>query len=262
MHRRTRILAAAGLALAPVMCAPGAFADDDRLGISADGVSFSDSINAPLFDPRIRWIPGNSEITTFYVRNQSDDAGDVAVKVTRADQRDPLFASDALLIDARPAGGAWTPIVAGDTPAVIDLTRVRAGDVVSLDVRARMRNSAPNTAMRLDADASFVVRLTDASAVLDVNEGIGDGGPGDGGLGDGGPGDGGGGGLQDGFVGTPDGTGDRDDDLSDDADAGGFLPGTGSDIPLGLSWLGLALTGAGAFLITRRRQDRAEVRRG
>ncbi len=234
----TRVLTASGLALLPVLAPAVARADDARLGLSDDGVHFTDALTRPLFDTDLRWVPGDVRTSTFYVRNQSTDAGDLDLSLVRGSEQGDLFAADALVVDARADTGAWTPVQSGQSSQVVDLAEVAPGTVIPVQVRVRMPASAPNDTMILAADLGFRVRLTDATAVLDDSGTIGDGGS----VGNGGSGN--------------DGSIPGTDDVDETTAGAGSLPSTGLELPRGLAWLGLVLTGAGAFLVARSRTDR------
>ncbi|WP_125778181.1 hypothetical protein [Antribacter gilvus] len=68
-------LAAAGVLAAGCVLAPGAAATadvpDGAVGLSVDGVTWTHRLEAELFDPSLRWVPGHTEDATLWVRNQS-----------------------------------------------------------------------------------------------------------------------------------------------------------------------------------------------
>ena len=45
----------------------------DEIGLSSDGFSWGSTLPQPLFDPAFRWVPGDRETASFWVRNQSGD---------------------------------------------------------------------------------------------------------------------------------------------------------------------------------------------
>src|SRR5688500_5683454 len=74
MLRTISIAAAILLTATPAVAA-------DEIGLSSDGGSWSSTLAQPLFDPAFRWVPGDHETASFWVRNESDDSAllDVAI---------------------------------------------------------------------------------------------------------------------------------------------------------------------------------------
>ncbi|MCW2815595.1 MAG: hypothetical protein JWN84_3050 [Nocardioides sp.] len=247
------MLATSALALS----AAPAHAEGEPLGLSYDSVTWSDSLGVPLFDPDVRWVPGDVRTARFFVRNQQPDAGDLSVVIERAAQRD-LVDSGWLAISARAGSQPWTTVSDGGRHQLVDRDRLRPGVPLEVVVRVAMNVAAPNRTMVLSTDLDFTVSLTDSDAVLDAGEGAGDGVDGEGGAvidlgGDGAvePEDSG----PVAAGGAPDAAG-LDPVVA--GNSGDFLPGTGSEVPPWLPPLGLALLGTGTYLVVRRRDRDAD----
>lgn len=208
----------AGLLLATILAvlAPTAAHADDHLALSSDGVHWQDSLDTPLFDSGVQWVPGDVRTASFHVRNRSTDAGDLDVAIARTESAD-LVGSGYLTVSARAGDGPWTTLDDSGVRSLVDDTEIAAGSDVRVALRVALSVNAPNGSMLLATDLDFRVRLTDASAT-------------------------------------------RPDGNDGDVDGGlGVLPDTGAAVREALLWLAVALTGAGAFLMTRRRVRRMEI---
>ena len=97
MLRAIVIVAAILLAAAPAIAA-------DEVGLSSDGVSWGSALSEPLFDPAFRWVPGDRETASFWVRNESSDAAllDVAILGSSVDA---LMETGDLSVTVAVAGG-------------------------------------------------------------------------------------------------------------------------------------------------------------
>lgn len=215
--RRAAVLTA--VCALPVLLVAPAHADGE-LGLSYDGTTWHESLSRPLFDPDVRWVPGDVRTARFFVRNQSDDAGTMTLDVARV-RRTALVDSGYLRISARSGHDPWTSLEDGDVSTLIDDVLVSAGRPVPVEVRVAMGSQAPNGTMVLATDLDFRVALRDAEVVSGVSENA------------------------DGTDGT-DGTGGT---------GGTLLPDTGAPFPPWLPVLGFGLLGAGTWLVVRRRRD-------
>lgn len=198
-----------------VLVVPAAAAHaSNELGLSYDGQQWSGALKRPLFDPQVRWVPGDVRTARFYVRNQADSWGDLTISVEDV-RRDVLTETGRLDIAARVGTGTWTEISAPGTHLLADTDDVPSGTVVPVDVRVALEDVAPNSTMVLGSDLDFSVTLTDSRA--------------GGHTGNGGDGDGDHGGSID-------------------------LPGTGAGFSATELALGLLLLTGGALLMARRRR--------
>lgn len=142
MSRAGRVLLA--LAAAMTLGVPAAHGADD-VGVSTDGVTWSDGLDAPLFDPAVRWVPGDSRVASLYVRNQGPTGASVTIEARSVDA-DALLADDDVQLRARAGGGGWVPLRNGVSSARLTEQTVVPGDVV-----------------RVEVDATFDPRATDAT---------------------------------------------------------------------------------------------------
>jgi LPXTG-motif cell wall-anchored protein len=212
---------------------------DDEIGLSADGSSWTDGLDEPLFDPDVRWVPGDSRTETFFVRNQGPTGAAMTIEARSAD-RDELLADDEIALRARAAGGTWVPLQNGAASARLTDAVIERGGVVRVDVNATFDPASSNQSQVKRLALDFRVVLADA---------VGTDGEGDADA------DGGGGGDID---------VDSDSDGGAGADAGssggeatGALPDTGASTSRWILLLGTASVVAGAIAL-RRRDDTKE----
>lgn len=187
----TRLLLGLLLALAATgtLASPAHAADE--LGLSRDGTSWSGSLDEPLFDPAFRWVPGDEEIESFFVRNQSSDAGELEIDLLGTPV-DSLLETGDLEVATRVEGGRWVGVSeTGYQP--LSRARVAAGDSRRVDVRVRFDEASTNQSQETRLAFDFRVRLSQAL-------------PGDGSDGDAGD----------------------DGDADGDTDGSGVLPATGA----------------------------------
>lgn len=211
--------------LLPVLLAAPAHADSE-LGFSVDGRQWQPRLTDPLFDPALRWVPGDVRTARFLVRNEAPDTGAMTVDVVRA-RRTSLIESGFLRVTARAGDGPWTPLDDGDVSRLVDDHLVDSGRPVAVQVRVAMDADAPNGTMVLSTDLDFRVTLRDALAVSSGGSGGSGENPGPGGT----------------------------DVLGDRGGPGGTIPDGGSSVPPWLPPLALGLVGAGTWLVVRRRVD-------
>lgn len=149
----------------PVGSATPARADETVIGLSPDGVHWSGSLARPLFDPAVRWVPGDVRTARFWVRNQHPDAGDLTVDLERV-RRAELLDSGWLDVSARAGAAPWTAVHDGGGLAeLLDADDLASGDPVRVEVRVRMGRDAPNGTMVLSTDLDLRVTIVDADAV-------------------------------------------------------------------------------------------------
>lgn len=235
--RRRIAVALAGCAV--LVAAPAAHAADE-IGLSTDGVRWTPSLTEPLFDPEVRWVPGDVRTARFFVRNERPDNGDLTISIDRV-VRDDLLDTGMLAISARAGDQPFTTVTSSGTFKLVEQDRLRSGVALPVEVRVAMAGSAPNQTMVLGTDLDLTVTLTDSDAVLDESGGVDS-------VVDG---------VQSNGSGSGNGSGKGDDSGSEGADdevnSGAFLPGTGNDVPPWLPPLALLLLGSGTYLVVRHR---------
>ncbi len=232
----TALVVAACLLLVSGSVAASASASDSdsvqvtpkALQLSLDGVTWTDSISTPLFDPRVRWVPGDVRTAEFFVRNSKPELGDLSVVLDRP-MTEALYDTGSLSIAVRVGAGVWSEVEAGDRRVLVDEASVDPADALSVQLRASMDFDAPNQTMVLDTDLDLTLRLTQDGVVADATS------------------DGGSHGV------SPDET-PTGQDTSNDTTRGD-LPDTGSSLRPWILPLALLLLGAGAVLVARRTDD-------
>ena len=138
----------------------GAAHADGNVGLSLDGHSWASELRQPLFDPAFRWVLGDTETRSFWVRNQGPTAASMRIALRTTDP-DRLVAREDLRIDARVWGGSWTSLAGGADQALTD-EAIPEGDRVRLDLRVVFVPGATNPTEREHLPSGFVVRLTQA----------------------------------------------------------------------------------------------------
>ncbi|MFT4188474.1 MAG: hypothetical protein QM621_07805 [Aeromicrobium sp.] len=190
----------------------------EEIGVSRDGVTWSQTLPTPLFDPSVRWVPGDVRTSTFYVRNDGSSAAYLTVAARGADD-DRLLADDDIALRARVAGGDWTPLENGASGIALTEQSIARGEVAEIDVEAAFAWESANQSQTKQLALRFDVRLTAAEAS-----------------------DGGG----------------VDPDEGDPDDSGlvaGLLPRTGAGVTLWSALTGLVLLLVGSRLTRRRAEE-------
>ena len=138
------------LVLAPVT--PGhAQAQVSQLGVSLDGHTYYNSVSRPLFDPDRRWVPGDTESVSVWVRNLSADDAGLTVQVE--DER----GSGRLLSDLQLTSRA------DDAPLVVNGSQTyqvgAGGRPVQLDLTLTLPAESTNNTQQLRASFRLEVAL-------------------------------------------------------------------------------------------------------
>lgn len=142
------------VAAAAVLLATPAAADPGRIGLSADGRTWAPTLPAPLFDPNLRWVPGDRRVATFWVRNESGDPADLTIEIVGVGD-DSLLRTGDLTVAARPDGGTWREVSHVGTRRLASEVaappgRARRVDVaVTLDADSTNRSMTRSVALRM-----------------------------------------------------------------------------------------------------------------
>jgi hypothetical protein len=201
---------------------PSAAVAAGELGLSSDGVSWAPNLPEPLFDPAFRWVPGDRETASFWVRNQSD--GPAVLDVTMLGSAiDSLIRTGDLTVRVVAESGAAGSTSTTGRHTLVQSVPVAKGQSERIDVTVDFDRASTNVSEVKNLNLSFDVQLTE-----DIAAGNG-------------------------------GTDDSDDDSDDrDSDRDGGLPGTGGTwwwmLPLGA-----AVTTAGAALAGAARKGRSHA---
>ncbi|HWJ82690.1 MAG TPA: LPXTG cell wall anchor domain-containing protein [Nocardioides sp.] len=136
---------------------------DDQVGLSPDGQHWTDQLRRPLFDADQKWVPGDSEVRSFYVRDDGPTDARMTVQVLLRDA-DSLIPLDDVELSARAHRGRWRALdVVGSGTALLQAP-LADGETVRVDLRARLRWAAKNDAQTGRLPLDLVVTLTQASA--------------------------------------------------------------------------------------------------
>ncbi len=128
----------------------------DGISVSRDGRTWAPALPSPLFDDAVRWVPGDTRVARFFVRNDSGMPSEMQVDFvsTRIDE---LVRVGDLEVSARVDGGPWGSVDAAQTQELADAT-VAAGGVRTVEVRVTLPSDSPNLTQILDL--AFEVRVT------------------------------------------------------------------------------------------------------
>lgn len=194
----------------------------DEVLVSNTGADFSRNLSQPLFDPALRWVPGDVRSATFFVKNNGDDPAALTLSVLD-DEAGRLLESGALDLRVSSGRTRWSTDPTSAGRGRKSRTVLGRGGSLPVTVRVAFNPRAANPTQALTSELRIRIGLTQTGR-YGVDPGTS-------------PGD------------TTNGT-DRDPRA---ATPGGLLPGTGA--PAGLSWLlllGSILLGTGFALVARR----------
>jgi hypothetical protein len=215
------ILLAATMAAVPTAAQAG-----DRVGLSTDGVTWAATLSPPLFDPNFRWVPGDRQESSFWVRNQSTDDATLDIAVLGS-AIDALMETGDLDVEVRAGNGPWQGTNHVGRQSLVSSMKVDPGQQMKITVAIALDSASMSESESKTVDLRFDVQLTQAL-----------------------PGSDGRGGRD-----RSDSDSDGDDRSDDDRHFG--LPGTG-----GAPWWALPLGGAtavaGASLISGTRRGRRD----
>ncbi len=171
------VRAFAGLLALLLLLAPtAASAQDARIGLSSDGVTWVGSLDAPLFDPGFTWVPGDEQVRSFYVRNQSVDPAVLSVEILGRSS-DSLIETGDLAVSARGGDGPWTQTTAPGTHVLVSSVDASTGDPRRIDVQVAFDPASTNVSQvrQLDLDLRVTLRQVgigdDGSGVLPTTGG-------------------------------------------------------------------------------------------
>lgn len=158
-----RSVVLAVLAAVVVTTTAGGARADGELGLSWDGRTWKSDLQGSLFDPAIRWVPGDRRTSDFFIRNQATDGAELTIAVESAD-RDDLLRHDDIALTARVDDGAWVDLERVDQGYRLTERPVRASEVARVQVRAAFDPASTNQSQRDDLRMRFQVTLSDARA--------------------------------------------------------------------------------------------------
>lgn len=135
----------------------------EELGLSWDGRNWSDTLPGSLFDPRIRWVPGDVRTEEFHVRNQADESGDLTISVAATDP-DSLLRDEDIVLAARVDRGAWVRFENTAGWFRLQRSELAAGGQNRVQVRASFDPGSGNESQADRLSLRFLVTLSDARA--------------------------------------------------------------------------------------------------
>ena len=141
----------------------GPAAADEEIGLSRDGVAWTSRLTQPLFDSAVRWVPGDSRTSTFYVRNQAVDDARLTVDVLGS-RIDALLETGDLTVSARADRGEWRSVTGTGTRRLVSTIAAESRDPVRLDVRVDLDAASPNGSQTLRLDVDLRIRLAQSTA--------------------------------------------------------------------------------------------------
>ncbi|MCW2753001.1 MAG: hypothetical protein JWQ32_412 [Marmoricola sp.] len=153
-----------------------------ELGLSPDGTHWAATLPNPLFDPAFRWVPGDSEVASFFVRNQSADAAVLDVTMLTGPLQTLIETGD-LTVGASVDSGPFTDVSTPGTQALIRQVPVASGASHKINVRVTFDPASTNQSQSTQLDLRFTVALTQAASVQPPTNGGGTGHGGQGGHG-------------------------------------------------------------------------------
>lgn len=141
----------------------------DEIGLSRDGVTWSSALPGGLFDDAFRWVPGDSETESFFVRNQGPSDAVMVIEARSADS-DELLSNDDIELRARVDDGTWVELENGAPSKNLSQQRIGEDAMVHVDVNATFDPASTNQSQTKTLDLTFTVTLADANAVLDEGD--------------------------------------------------------------------------------------------
>jgi hypothetical protein len=146
--------------LCAFQAAPAAAANE--LGLSVDGTTWTDNLTTPLFPASFIWVPGCTESSAFWVRNQSSDKAtlDVAILGSTVDS---LMQTGDLAVTVRAADGSGSTTTTTGRHELIVSRRVNAGQTERIEVTVAFDPASTNQSQEKAVDLRFEVRLTQGS---------------------------------------------------------------------------------------------------
>lgn len=133
----------------------------EGISLSNDGTTWGETLTEPMFDPDVRWVPGDSRTADFYVRSDAPVTTRMTLDVLSGVNQDLLETGD-LLIEVRLAGGDWRSTTAPQDDLLLSRA-IASGEAVRVEVRVTLLGSATNQSELLALDLRFRVTLEQAS---------------------------------------------------------------------------------------------------
>lgn len=166
---KRRLWSVLGLTAILFCLAASAAQASDEFHVSWDGDVWSEQLSEPLFEPTVRWVPGDFEVEVFYVRNQAEGGATLTIAVTAVD-RDHLMVYEDIRLSARLASGDWVDLEHTEENFRLNNDELPAGEVSKVEVRAYFDSNSPNRSQNKELALNFRVILSDAQVAIENPE--------------------------------------------------------------------------------------------
>ncbi len=140
-----------------------AMAAADEISVSSNGTVWVDELSGSLFDARDRWVPGDEETRSFWVRNDGPTGARLTVSVESTDT-DRLLAADDIDLSARAEGRAWVELRNGVPSQALTSSALERRGTARVDLRATFSQASTNPSQTRRLPLRFVVTLTQDTA--------------------------------------------------------------------------------------------------
>lgn len=129
----------------------------DEIGVSYDGSEWSTALPTPLFDPDVRWVPGDQRAATFFIRNQAGFPAHASVTVRVSG---PLGATGDISVAARSRATAWTAATGTGAHELVSTMALQPGESIPVEISVRFAPEAGNDTQALALALDVTVTLT------------------------------------------------------------------------------------------------------
>lgn len=132
-----------------------------QLELSADGVHWAATLPGPLFNSAFRWVPGDSETASFFVRNHT--GANAVLNLSMLATQGGALAASGVTVQARADSGAWVgAAVPGNQVALLSNAPMPGKAVRKIDVRVTFPygTAADNASQDRKLGLNFNVTLT------------------------------------------------------------------------------------------------------
>lgn len=154
--------------VAVVLAGPAAAADDPGpVAVSTDALHWSNGLTEPLFDPDVRWVPGDLRTAAFFVRNGGPTPATIQLQVRAVD--DALLRTGDIRFAARADGGTWAALDQDSATSLLRVEPLPVADHSTIEIRAEFDPASSNQSQQSSADLWFDVRLSQSVVEGDAN---------------------------------------------------------------------------------------------
>lgn len=143
----------------------------DEIGLSPDGVTWVDELTVPLFEPERRWVPGDEETRSFWIRNQGPSGAEMTVEALALDG-DQVLADD-LGLSARVDDGPWESLGVERRSQNLAVEPLQVGRSARVDLRVNFDSASVNQTQRLALPLTLRITLAEAIPTQDGEAGAG-----------------------------------------------------------------------------------------